>query len=243
MSILNRLLIGPIISLATTGILYAGFFRGNPKANLAEMNGNNFATFILIGFLLHTYLNSGYYFFSARLLGEKGTKTLPLVWLAPCNKILLFFSFISVDLIRCLIITLLGIIIIGLPEKPFIGLVQEAGLFLFLMLLGMLLGLLRVILTMVRHGMADLFDNLYLIFVFTACPYIPKTLLPGFLQPLCTFNPAYHACKLMRAVWNGHSVAGELYHLLALATSFVVVSSAIYVYTRINRLTIIEKSF
>lgn len=203
LSILNRLLIGPVISLATTGILYTGFFRLNPKLALAEMTGENYAPFILCGFLVHTYLNSGYYFFSSKVLGEWGARTLPLLWIAPCNRIVLLSSLYSMELLRCFLISLLGMAIIGFPKHSTLEiLLGEAGLFLILITIGMCAGLIKSGVAMLNQGKAEMLDNCYLLFVFTSCPYIPKTLLPGMLQPFCDFNPAYHGSQLMRQIWH-----------------------------------------
>ncbi len=204
LALLNRLFIGPVISLATTGILYCGFFKMNPSLRIQEMNGSDFLSFILFGFLVHTFLNSGYYFFSAKLLSEWNSKTLPLLLIAPCNIVVLFSGLYSMEALRCLIITFLGLIVLGLPEQDiFLRYGCIAGMLGLTGLLAICLGLLKSAISILNEGASELLDNFYLLFIFTGCPYIPKSLLPQIFHPIIELNPVYQACQWMRESWRG----------------------------------------
>lgn len=211
------MLIGPMISLATTGVLYSAFFRLYPRSTLAEMSDRNFVSFIVFGFLVHSYLNSGYYFFCSKIGMERAERTLSLLWLSRCHPTLLLLGLSSMEVVRCLFISFLGILVLGAPRHSLIfALTQEFLCFSLLFSLGLLLGLMRAGLGILHEGKAEFADNAYLIFVFTACLYIPKSLLPGFLHPLCEVNPVYHGANAMRIIWEGGSPIPHLAILLLL---------------------------
>jgi hypothetical protein len=202
-SLVNRLLIGPLVSLATTGILYASFFRQHPHSSLGEMSGENYLSFVAFGFLMHTYLNAGYYCFSSRVLHEAYHSTLQLLWIAPYSRLASFFSLAGMEAVRCAAVLGLSMVIAGMPQAPLWQAVTgQLGAFVLFFPLCLCLGAFRVMVTLLNTDLSDLLDHAYLFFVLTACPYIPRELLPKILQPLSTINPAYHMGYVLRSLWN-----------------------------------------
>lgn len=204
--LLNRLLVGPLINVFTTGILYRSVFVHNPNMQLATLSQQSYLTFIVFGFLSHTFMNSGYYVFSGKLLMESRWHTLPLFWLAPCRKSVLVLGLYSAEGLRCLaIIALCTVFLPPSAEGAITTLVVMLPLIACLIAFSIGMGLLRSGLTLLNGDRAELIDNCYIFFVFTACPYIPETLLPGVLRPLCEVNPIFHLANAMRSVWAGNS--------------------------------------
>ncbi len=204
LNILNRLLIGPVISSLTVGMLYAGFFRYNHSAQLGPLSATNFIPSLALGFLAHTYMNAGYYFLSNKILSEWIGRTLPLIWLAPCGRSVLFLGMIIVEALRCSLITFF--VFLFLAQSTTLSLPLLFSPFLFLpgfLLLGAALGLLRSYVFLLNEGRAELMDHCYLGMIFLGCFYIPQPLLPSFLQPFCFLNPAFHGMTAWQSLETG----------------------------------------
>lgn len=214
---LHRLLIGPMISTVTAAVLYSGFFKANQTLSLGSVTAANFGSRLLIGFLIHTYLNNGYYFLSSKLINEWYGKTLPLAWIAPCRRITLLFGLTSVEMLRCLIISVAILTFLAFQKLPGLATVLVAGgVAVLIFSLGIIFGFLKSCLYLTNEGTSEFLDTAYLGLIFTGCLYIPKTLLPKMLWPLCEINPVYHAGMLLTGIWEGQAIA---YHFMFFVAS------------------------
>ncbi len=204
--ILNRLLIGPLIAFVTTALLYRSFFDFYPSADVGGITQNTYRSFIIFGFLGHMFLNTGYHSFSAKLVSEWGARTLPLLWLAPCSRFSLLVSLLSIEIVRCLAFLLIGIAFLSWSSAgSFLQVGLEMGPLFLIFGFGVMLGLARTALIFTHLGRAELLDNIYLIFVFTACPYIPVFALPQGLQAVVKLNPLRYGLQALREIWLGHN--------------------------------------
>lgn len=200
--VLNRMLIGPLIALVTTALLYGSFFGLYPQTALGEVNAKTYQGFIVFGFLGHMFLNAGYHSFSAKLVAEWSNRTLPLLWLSSCSRISLLASLLSVEIVRCAILLFLGFLWLGVPASHgCYKLLAEVILLYLVFAFGAFLGTVRAALVVTHLGRAELLDNFYLIFVFTSCPYIPGLALPRFLQGVIHLNPLLYGLQSLRQVW------------------------------------------
>lgn len=241
-ALVNRLFFGPLIGLATTGILYSSFFTRHPNSSLGDLSGENYLIFVGFGFLMHTYLNAGYYCFAYKLLAETYHGTLQMIWIAPCHRLLSLASLAGLEVAKCVVVLFAVMGLAGAPHGP----LWEA-VFLQFMYLGaflplcLSLGAVRAILTVVNSDLADLMDHGYLVFSLTACPYIPSELLPRILRPLCELNPAYHMAYLMRGAWKHEFLAKA--HLVPLLAFTAVFFMGGYLLWRRHRTKVFERCF
>lgn len=206
LSTVSRLFVGPMVSLLISGLLYSSFFRTSPNTLLGQLNRDNFVEYVALGFLIHTCLNAGYFGFCSRLTTEATSKTLSVLWIAPTSRWLTLGSLAGMECLRIGVIFLLLVAIAGLPAVE--GARQIAGLIAWLFALGgvaLLMGALRACLLISVRGVAEFVDQLYLLTVFTVCPYIPRELLPGPLQAVCNLNPLFHLSLVGRALWAGEA--------------------------------------
>jgi ABC-type polysaccharide/polyol phosphate export permease len=242
LAILNRLLIGPIISSVTAGVLYAGFFKASKNLSLGQLNAQNYSVHLIFGFLIHNYLNSGYYFLPNKIVVEWNTRTLPLLWIAPCPRPLMILGLGSVEILRCLVVSAVGFAFIW-HTKSFSVLVilQELATLMLVFALGSGLGFLRCCLYFFNEGKSELLDNAYLGFIFTACLYIPKALLPKILWPFCELNPAYHAIQWMMGLWEKES--HSFFHLEWVLGFLVLLAGMCVVAWRLSQAEVMERSF
>ncbi len=203
LSLVNKLIIGPLVSLGTTGILYGSFFRTHPGSTLGGMSADNYVIFVAIGFLMHTYLNAGYYCFSTKILNEVSSGTLQILWIAPYHRVKALLSMASMEGLRCFVVLLLSLLIAGLPHRPFLDALSLQLLCYFVFVpICLTIGAIRAMVMLLNNDLAEILDHGYLIFVLTACPYIPGTLLPKILQPFTQINPGYHFGYVMRSTWE-----------------------------------------
>lgn len=241
-SLINRLLIGPVVSCITAGVLYSGFFRADKHLSLGSMNAQTFAPLLIFGFLIHNFLNCGYYFFFARMAAEWNRRTLPLLWIAPASRLILALGMASVDATRCLVMSLVGLWIISLALPLSVGaVVAELVLFFGVFALGLMLGFIKSILYFAIGHRADTIDNLYLGLVFTGCLYIPVELLPNWLKQICYLNPIFHAFQAMRLTWEQHQFLS--FHVLFLIGSLLVTGAVCATLSHIFSAAVEEKSF
>jgi len=204
--VFHRFLIGPAIGVLSTGVLYEGFFTSSPQMILGDLNVANRTTFLLAGFLVHSYLNSGYYNLPTKILEEWHTKTLPLLWALPLSRIPYLLGTTGVDCLRAGLLTSLSILILSTGQShSAIPLLWTLVLFFGLFWFGTVLGALRSICLLTHQGKSDLLDYLYLGLLFFSCLYIPKGLLPSVLHPLIDFNPIYHGVSALRVVFEGNT--------------------------------------
>jgi ABC-type polysaccharide/polyol phosphate export permease len=242
LTILNRLLIGPIISSVTAGVLYAGFFRVSKNLTLGHLNSQNYSIHLVFGFLIHNYLNSGYYFLPNKIIVEWNARTLPLFWIAPCPRPLMIFGLGSVEILRCWVVSLVAIAFICyVGPVSWLALGQEILILMSMFALGTGLGFFRCCLYFFNEGKSELLDNAYMGFIFTACLYIPRDLLPKFLWPLCEFNPAYHAMQGMMGVWENSPHLG--FHLSWVGGALVLLASGCFLTWRFSQAEVMERSF
>jgi len=241
-SLLNRLLVGPLIGLLTTGILYNGFFDAHPSSSLGEISGENYLAFVAFGFLMHTFLNAGYYCFSSRIMSEAGTRTIALLRVAPYSRVVSLFSLASMEVVKCFVVLIIAMFVAGMPPGPLWRAVgRELACFAVLFPLALSFGLLRTMIIYLNEDIGDFLDHAYLFFVLSACPYIPKGLLPKYLAPLSDFNPAYHMAYVMRTAWRPNfSSTG---HVLPAAVLMTILITAGYLTWRRVRLKVLEKCF
>ncbi|MCB0417057.1 MAG: ABC transporter permease [Bdellovibrionales bacterium] len=196
----SRLLVGPLVSVGTVTVIYAGLFRNHGELRIGEVGNDNFLAFTLLGFLGHTALNSGYYALSSKFIAEWVGGTLPLLWWSPRSRISLIASLYSVELAKFVVVGLVTLaVLLSISSQP---LPPPAGVLSALVLfhsMGIALGLLRTLCFLNNEGKADLLDQLFLLFTFSACFYFPVSLLPEYVNALVEFNPAFHGANLMRA--------------------------------------------
>ncbi len=241
-TLINRLLVGPLISLATTGILYASFFRIHPSSTLGEMSGDNYLIFVAFGFLMHTYMNAGYYCFSSKILQEAGAGTLQLLWIAPYHRLVSLFSLASMEGVKCLVILFIAMFLAGMPHRPFLDAVGLQFLcFILFLPICLTIGIVRSMVMLLHSDLGDFMDHAYLVFVLTACPYIPGSLLPKIFRPLVKFNPAYHMAYVMRGAWKPNFSSDS--HVLPLALlTILLMTVGILIWTKLRR-AIVERCF
>lgn len=241
LSAFNRLLMGPVVSTVTAGFLYSGFFEANHQLQLGTLNSDNFLNRLMIGLLIHAYLNAGYYFLSNKLINEWYGRTLPLMWMAPCRRGTLMVGLTSTELLRCLIVNLVVFAILCARHFPGWGtLLIEFSLTFVVFLFGVSLGFIKSCLYLVNEGTSEILDSIYLGSVFTGCLYLPKVLLPKFMHPICEVNPIYHAGILLTSLWEGQTQWTSLIYLLLSLVVIYCLGRLIWVLRR-NR--ILERSF
>lgn len=242
LGLVNRLILGPLVSLGTTGILYNSFFSLNPHSSLGELSGANYLTFVAFGFLLHAYLNAGYYCFSSKIVAEAASGTLQVLWIAPYNRLVSLFSLASMEGVRCFGILLLSMWIAGMPERPLVEAVSLQFLcFLVFLPICLTIGMIRAMLVTLSPDAADFLDHGYLVLVLTACPYIPNAQLPKFLQVFSQINPAYYMGQVMRGAWKETFFSAA--NLLPLAGLTALILLTAYAMWNRNRAQILERSF
>lgn len=241
--LLTKLIIGPLISACTAGILYAGFFSANNQLELGTLNQENFKPFLLIGFLFHSILNSGYYSISNKLLTEKWMNTLPLLWLSPCPPWLALFGMILTEAFRCLALTVMSLIYFYsvIPFSWGLLLILCTALAL-LFLAGCILGLGRFLWGLVHQGKTEFPDQLYLVLIFTSCFYIPKDLLPQFIGPFVSLNPLYQLNHSLRFLWLGKTISIFTSFIIPIIILLSVALGLLLVWKKMKSL-IIENSF
>jgi len=239
---LNRLLIGPVISSVSAGVIYSGFFSVDRNLQLGDMNANNYLTRLIFGFLVHNYLNSGYYFMGNKFLGEWAGRTLSLLWFAPCSRWVLLAGINSLEYLRCLVITFVGLGIMQYLEPQTLTVIlAELAVFTMVFALGTLIGFLRVSLHLSNEGRSEILDNAYLAFIFTGCLYIPVEILPKVLQPICRINPAYNASRLMSGIWTDQGALA--FNILSILGSMAVLILFTALIWKVCRRSILERSF
>lgn len=241
LAFLNRLFVGPAISFVTTGILYHRFFGLHPTTSVAALAKENYLSFILFGFLVHTFLNTGYYSLATRLTSEHKEKTLPLFWLAPGSRLPVILGLCSIELMRSLIVTFfIFLFLTPMHGNPFKIFVLEGLALICLWVFSMALGILKAGFSLFNYLSAAWLDNLYLCFVFTSCLYIPKPLLPKVLQPICELNPAYQIAECMRNIWMGRE--GVLLHFALFFLGFSLLAGVILLCWDRFKITLVEKA-
>lgn len=242
LTLINRLLVGPMIGLLTTGILYNSFFSVHPDSSLGDISGSNYLPFVAFGFLMHTFLNAGYYCFSSRIISEAGTRTLALLRIAPYSRVVSLFSLASMDAVKAFVVLIIAMFVAGMPPGSLVRAVgREMICFVVFFPLCLSIGLLRTMITYLHADVAEFLDHLYMIFVLSACPYIPKSLLPKYIAWFCEFNPAYHMAYVMRKAWKPDlSHAGHLIPTMLLMSLLIVAG---YVTWRRVRVKLLEKCF
>lgn len=203
--ILNRLFVGPILSGATAALLYAGFFESGQNIEVGGLTASNVKQYLLVGFLIHACLNSGYYFFSWKLLREMSQGTFGLIWMGTCSPLVLFLGLSGVEIFRCFILSTVGFSILSFTTGHFQfgAWIASYLVLLTICLLGLCLGFLRACVSIVFEA-GELLDHAYMIFVFLGCLYIPKSLLPKIFQGFCNGNPLYQASLFLKELWSGH---------------------------------------
>lgn len=241
-SIIGRLMVGPIVSLFLTGLLYNGVFQSHPRLVLAGLTQESYLQFICIGFLFQNFLNSGYYGFSSRLVSEANGKTLSLLWLAPSRRFLSLLSLNSLEYCRLIVM----MIILGTLGAFFwpAGMTNQLVLILWLIALlaiGLILGFLRACIQILDRGYIDWIDHTYLVAIFTSCPYIPLDLFPMPIKVLCLMNPGYHFLNFGRTLSNGTPVVSLpwLWAFIFPMTIFIL----LIFFWRALRVEVLDKSF
>jgi ABC-type multidrug transport system permease subunit len=215
-NILHRILIGPVVNSATAGLLYTGFFERNTTLTLDGLTSENYRAALLYAFLLHTLLNSGYYFLSTKLLNEKATGTLALLWIVPVPRPVLLLGLSSVELFRALLIATFSLGLVNfLTPLPLGQWLYAYITLLAVFFFGTLLGLIRTGLEILAHGMAQFLDNFYMAFLFLACLYIPRSFFPSWAHPFIDINPISYA-------FRGLVEGGSLKDLVFLLASLVL---------------------
>lgn len=200
LSLVSKLFIGPFVNGCLTGLLYHGFFRANTNSNLGGVTKDTYLAFVSYGFLFHHVLNSGYYGFSSRLITEANAKTLSLLWMAPGNRLLSLTTLHSIELVRLVLITGALIALGGIFCESHLSYYGFGILWLLgVIITSLILGLVRATTLLLELGHTDLLDPIFLILIFTACPYVPKSLLPYPIQTVCELNPLYHLLELGRS--------------------------------------------
>lgn len=241
-SLFGKLVVGPIISLLLTGLIYHGVFRAHPDLVLAGLTRESYLHFICLGFLFQNFLGSGYYGFSTRLLTEWNGKTLSLIWMAPSRRLISFLSLNSVEYSR-LVITLLLLAVTGLLPIPSEW-VQGLWMLLWLSVLfgmGLLLGFFRACVQVLDWGHIDTLDQIYLLTLFAACPYLPLELLPDPLKVVSLANPLFHFLQLGKKIVENSPVL--LSDLLLGSLCPLLVFLTVWTFWRSLRVPLRDKSF
>ena len=242
LSLVSRLFLGPLVSFAISGLLYNGFFSHHPDATLARITRHNYTTYVAQGFLLHTCLHAGYFGFSARLVSESASKTLALIWMAPTSRWLSILMLSTGELLRVAVIASMIVLLAGLPTPAD---AWHAALFvawlLALIATSVALGFLRACVFIPFRGTSEVLDQIYLVAVFAACPYIPRDLLPAGLRAFCDLNPLYHFATLGRDLWSGRAVSGYT-SVAGLAYALLVLVVVLATWRALKR-PVLERSF
>ena len=242
LSLLSHLLVGPLISALPIAFVYGGLFHRHADLQLGDLTRQNYAAFLIFGFLIHTCLNSGYYCLSTRILHEWWYQTLPLHWAAPCHPVSLVIGWTSLDFLKCLLLTLIAFFLLAFKSPLSLTFLLAASVTLFsLYLFGMALGLTRSILLILNEGRAEWFNHTYFVFLFLSFLYLPPSLVPAIVRPISLLSPAFHGSRWMLETWS-HTSAIAL-HSGVLVIANVLAWATLLVGLRVYRSQILERSF
>lgn len=93
---------------------------------------------------------------------------------------------------------------------------------LFVVLLGILLGLIRLSLLIRNEKWIEWFDPMYLFILFSGGLYIPINLMPDILKPFVLMNPMYGITSIFRESWQGGTHNPTIYLKLILIGPLMV---------------------
>jgi ABC-type polysaccharide/polyol phosphate export permease len=223
-------------------LIYHGVFLTHPGLTLAGLTGETYLQFIGIGFLFQNVLASGFHGFSSRLIAEWSGKTLSLIWMAPSLRVISFLSLNAMEYCRLGMLFLLLLLTGLFPFPPLVGysffLIGWLGT---LWIMGLMLGVFRAGVQVLDRGYIDILDQVYLVGVFSSCPYIPLGLLPAPIQLFCRMNPFFHFLEFGKKLALGSFFSATDVWLSSLAPLLVTFGMVLFWHTQRNPLR--DKSF
>lgn len=203
LNLFHRMLVGPAVSAGTVAVIFHGVAREGGAA-IAGIPIDSINLHLVAGLLIHTCLNTGFYSLSEKMRNEWIGRTLALYWLAPINRFALCLGVLAPECLRLALLSLLALgAAVALGKIPLSTFVLAPFALALAFLIGLGLGAIRSIAWLSNEGRAEILDNAYLAFVFSACLYFPREILPRWARWLADANPAYHAAHALRAPLEG----------------------------------------
>lgn len=203
LTILHKLLVGPLISVTSLGVVYSGLFRRFETLSLGDLNRQNYGFHLLFGFFVHAVLNSGYYCYSNRLCREIWYGTFSLIFLTPTHPFLTALGTATLDILRSMVVIgLTTMLLFFMKPTTLWGLSGVYCVVLGLAVIGFSMGYLRTFIQCVAAPYLELLDSFFMASTFLGALYVPLSVYPQFFQPLIRLNPIYLAKESALRLWE-----------------------------------------
>ncbi len=229
-ALFHKLMMGPLASLLLVGILVGKLFQDNSSLTIGNLVRTTFWIHLLLGFLVHGVLNSGYYGLSAKLLVERHAGTLAMMFLSPLHPLLFAFGTATLDMMRMVLVSVSTLCLIFWlhPVSP----ITLAGICLLLVplfILSICLGWIRTYAVLLFPSRAEIMDSGYMILIFLGALYVPIDAFPNQIQVLVRLNPVFIAKEMLFHLWTRETLNADLLLPLFLSHTLLFVCTGLMV--------------